>query len=116
MTPSETIRLQALKLKELNHRGSSHPGLLMDSMLAQNAEIKSSLRNICALISPELFQRVENLCDLLELSKREFVEDALVEFCKLTESIVAEVDPFVHEDFVPDVAAVPAPLAIGSKE
>ena len=100
MTPSETIRLQALKLKELNHRGASGAGQFMDSLIAQSDEAKASLRNICALITPELFQRVENLCSLLDLSKREFVEDALVEFCKLTESIVAEVDPFVHDDAI----------------
>lgn len=98
MTPSETLQLQALKLKQLYTRGSSNPGALLDEVIRQNPdEAKAQLRNICALISPELFEKVENLCNVLDLSKREFVEMALVEFVELAEKVLREVDPFPGE-------------------
>jgi len=98
MTPSETLQLQALKLKQLHTRGSSNPGALLDEVIRQNPdEAKAQLRNICALISPELFEKVENLCNVLDLSKREFVEMALVEFVELAEKVLREVDPFPGE-------------------
>jgi len=98
MTPSETLQLQALKLKQLHTRGSSTPGALLDEVIRQNPdEAKAQLRNICALISPQLFEKVENLCSTLDLSKREFVEMALVEFVELAEKVLREVDPFPGE-------------------
>jgi hypothetical protein len=97
MTPSETLKLQALKLKQLNTRGTSLPGALLDEAIRQNPEIKTQLRNICALISPELFDKVENLANVLDLSKREFVEMALIEFVQHSENVLAEIDPFSAE-------------------
>jgi hypothetical protein len=98
MTPSDTIRLQALKLKELNTRNmnlsmSEH---LIESAVQQNPDQKE-LRNICALISAERFKEVEDLCNMLDLSKRVFVEMALGEFIIKANSIVQEVNPLSDE-------------------
>lgn len=97
MTPSETIRLQALKLKELNTRNmnlamSEH---LIESAVQQNPDQKE-LRNICALISADRFSQVEYLCNLLDLSKRVFVEMALGDFIAKANAIVEEVDPLAE--------------------
>lgn len=97
MTPSETIRLQALKLKQLTSRGGDfsediledllvHPGIATD-------EESNKLRNICALISAPLFAEVEGLANMLELSKRRIVEMALIEFLAKAGDIVNEVNP-----------------------
>jgi 3-methyladenine DNA glycosylase AlkD len=50
------------------------------------------------MVSIDLFERVEECCKQLELSKRRFVEMALQEALRQAETIVAEVDPFVGEE------------------
>lgn len=93
MNPSEIIQLHALKLKHLQHRGY-FGGDVIEAAAQQNPEAaKAELRNICALIAPGLFSDVENLCNLLDLSKREFVEMALLEFVEKANAIVREVNP-----------------------
>jgi hypothetical protein len=76
MKSEEILMLQALKLKKLNTRG--YDGMdLVQHLVDQNEEAKTKLRNICAFISPELFEEINSLTNLLDLSKREFVEMAL---------------------------------------
>ena len=92
MNSSETIRLQVLKLKELNQNSNS---ALVDTVLAQNPEAaKESFRNICALISPQLFNQVEQAASMLDISKRLVVEMALIDLMAKVDSIVEEVQPF----------------------
>lgn len=44
-----------------------------------NAEqVKANLRNVCALISVQLFDDLEGICGLLDMSKRKFIENALI--------------------------------------
>ena len=77
-----------------HHRGNSGGVDLIEWAAQQNPEaVKAELRNICALISPGLFLEVENLCNVLEFSKREFVEMALIEFVEKANAIVREVNP-----------------------
>ena len=93
----ELIRLQALKQKQLHHQGTDFD--LVDMVLQQNAEEAGKLtRNICAHVSIQLFERVDNLCGVLEISKRQFVEQALIDAMEKAESIVSEVDPFHGEE------------------
>lgn len=98
MTPSDTIRLQALKLKELNTRNMNvaMSESLLATALAQNPEQKD-MRNICAMISTPLFADVEELSKLLDLSKRVIVEMALVDFVTKARAIVLEIDPMPEE-------------------
>lgn len=94
MNPSEIIQLHALKLKYMHHRGNSGGPDLIEWAAEQNPEaVKAELRNICALISPGLFSEVENLCGVLDLSKRQFVEMALIEFVEKANAIFREVNP-----------------------
>lgn len=45
----------------------------------ENAEqVKANLRNVCALISVELFNDLEGICGLLDMTKRKFIENALI--------------------------------------
>lgn len=94
MNSSDTIRLHALQLKkQISGHGIS--GTFLDAVLAQNPEATAkAMRNICALISPELFQKIEEFCKALELSKREVVEMALIDFMEKAKKIMDEVDPF----------------------
>lgn len=96
MNFDEVIRLKALELKQLHTEGSSFGDAVIDGLLKDPANA-AQLRNICAHISPELFSQVEEYCGLLSLSKRKFVEMALIEAIDRAKSIVDEVDPFPKE-------------------
>lgn len=90
----ETIQLQALRLKQTHTSASNEVGeALIAQAVAQNPDALP-LKNICAHISTQLFQRVEECCNTLEISKRRFVEMALIEALDKAEAIVAEIDPF----------------------
>ena len=95
---SELIKLQALRLKAMQHIGTDHGGEggIQEQLFAGELD-RGALRNICAAISPELFSRIDGCCSMLEISKRRFVEGALIEAVEKAESIVAEVDPFGGE-------------------
>lgn len=92
MTTEETLTLQALKFK------ASHSGkgpLLEAALKSAPADIT---RNICALISVPLFEEVESLCSLLDLSKREFVEMALIDLVQKTKQVIDKVQPWPQEE------------------
>ena len=92
MKSSEIIMLQLLKFKEVNQNSNAS---LVDAVLSQNPEAaKESLRNICALISPELFNQVEEAASMLDISKRLIVEMALIDFMEKVKGLVEEVNPF----------------------
>jgi hypothetical protein len=96
MTPSQTIQLQALKLKATME--GSHP-TLVDSILENpinKEELKKEFRNVCSLIHVQQFDELENLCSLLDLSKREVISMALNDFIPKANAIVSEVNPFEH--------------------
>lgn len=98
MTPSDTIRLQALKLKELNTRNMNLAisEKIIDAAIAQDSS-QVEMRNICAMISAEMFKDIEELCDLLDLTKRVVVEMALIDFIAKAREIVLEVNPLGEE-------------------
>lgn len=93
MNLDETIRLQALKQKQLTTQGSDID--LVDFVLRHQPEVPEQMRNICATISASLFNEVENCCSMLDLSKRRFVELALQDALAKAATIIDEVDPFM---------------------
>jgi len=96
MTPSQIIQLQALKLKSTIE---GHHPTLIDSIIenpANKEELKKDFRNVCALIPSMQFERLESLCSLLDMSKREVISLALNDFLPRAEAIVSEIDPFQH--------------------
>lgn len=99
MKTDEKIRLAALKLKQ-SFSGGEMPEWILKGAMEQNPEeAKLHFRNICATITTSLFDKVETHCSTLSISKREFVEMALVDLVEKTNAIVNEVDPFPeHEE------------------
>lgn len=98
MNTHETLLLQVLKFKQLNTRGHSLGHDVVGRMIESQPEAKEKMRNICAFIAPELFEKVENLSGFLELSKREIVEMALLDFVEKANKIVEEVNPFPSDE------------------
>lgn len=93
MNFDETIRLQALKQKQLVTRGMDDS--IAEHILRHMPEVPEQTRNICALISVKLFDEVEACCKQLEISKRRFVEMALLEALNRAAAIVDDVNPFM---------------------
>ena len=89
MKSEEILMLQALKLKKLNTRG--YDGMdLVQHLVDQNEDAKTKLRNICAFISPQLFEEINSLTNLLDLSKREFVEMALQDLVAKSHAVLEQ--------------------------
>jgi len=98
MTPSQTIQLQALKLKAVIDGQHSN---LIDAILEDpdnKDTVKKEFRNVCALVSMPMFNELERLCSTLDMSKREFITLALSEFIPKADAIIAEVDPFENAE------------------
>lgn len=90
MKSEEMLMLQALKLKKLNSKGFDGPDLVEQLILQNPDAAKEKLRNICAFISPDLFGEIDSLCSLLDLSKREFVEMALVDLVAKAHAVIQQ--------------------------
>lgn len=98
MNFDEFIRMKALQEKQLHHMGSDMD--LVDMAIAQNPENAKQLRNVCAMVSVPLFEDIETICNLFSISKRRFVEYALVEAVDKTKKIVEEVKPFGEQEII----------------
>jgi len=94
MNSTETLRLQALKLKQLTTNGNDFPDALVEAMIKQNPTEALPLRNVCAFVSQQLFDEIEGLCNTLSISKRRFVEMALIDLIDKANGIIEEVQPF----------------------
>lgn len=95
MNLDDTLRLHALQLKQLNNDGVGDGGQILDRLMKEAPE--GTFRNVCALISSELFNELDGLCGLLEISKRLFIELAIVEAIKKAASVMEEVRPLDQE-------------------
>ena len=98
MNPSQTIQLQALKLKATIEGSHS---TLVDAVLENPANqegLKKEFRNVCALLHFQQFEQLENLCNLLDMSKREVISMALNDFIPKANAIVSDVNPFEHAE------------------
>lgn len=91
MRLDELVRLKALEIKRLHSGHGDMQDHIIDDLLKQNG---SEFRNICAHISPALYAEIDELCGNLSISKRRFVEGALIDAVKRGNAIMAEVQPF----------------------
>ena len=93
MTSDETLLLQALKLKQLRHEGYSGNFDLVEQAMLHNPdaiEIKEKMRNICAFVSTQMFDDIEQMCSLLNLSKRQFLQMAVIDLMHKANKIIHE--------------------------
>lgn len=87
MNFDEIIQLQVLKLKS---QASGIRGPLLDQMLEQNET--PLVRQMCAKVSVELYNELESVCNLLGLSKREFIESAVNEAVTRAHEVMKDYD------------------------
>lgn len=72
----ETIQLQVLKLKSLVTDGIRGP--ILDQLLDESGE-SSRVRQMCAKVSVEMIEDLDAVVTLLDMSKREFIEAAVLQ-------------------------------------
>lgn len=73
MTFDELIRYKALHLKYISSNSD-----FVDMLIDGDVEHMVPLKNVCAMVSQPLFDELTNVCGLLDISKRAFIEAALV--------------------------------------
>lgn len=95
MKTDEYLRWKVLSLKAHNENEGMTEMLLGDN---PPPEIEMHTRNLCAQISHELFGEVENYCGMLNISKRRFVEQAIIELLDQTKAVFDEIEPFERLD------------------
>lgn len=87
-----------IQFKALSQIYGNGPDLLENSVNSNNlseAE-KVKMRNVCALIPVELFDRLEQICGFLNFSKREFIEASLIEALGRVHQILEQEGVFDH--------------------
>ena len=85
LTFDDLIRYKALNLKYISS-GSNLLELIEKGNPGITAEIP--MKNVCAMITQQLFDDLTNTCGLLDISKRQFIESAIIEALKKAESIM----------------------------
>jgi hypothetical protein len=85
MNLDEILRLQVLKLKS----SQAGRGSFLEAAFEQE-EAGMPVRQMCAKVSHELYEEVDNVCGFLDMSKREFIEAAVVEAVKRAHHIIRE--------------------------
>lgn len=89
---------QFIQYKALDRMYATDNDVLLDMAISQNGAeaVKAQMKNVCALISLDLFDDLEGVCNLLEISKRKFIEYALIEAINQANKITVDVGLFEH--------------------
>ena len=81
----EKILLHSLQLKA----SMEAPAALIDSMI-DSGQIDLPLRQMCAKVPVELHDRLDQLCSMLNMSKRDFIQAAVSDALVRASDIIQE--------------------------
>ncbi len=87
------IKYRALDFKFQGFSSSDH--------ILENPENAAALkmRTVCTQLNPSLFEDLEQVCGLLQVPKRRFLELAVIEALERSHAIIEEVNAFeFHEE------------------
>jgi len=91
MTPDQFLLMKVLQAKQMKDMGCNID--LVDHFMKQEGtqeELRGQLKNVCAYVSPNLAAHLESICTHLEISKREFIEKALIDYIEKAEVMMSE--------------------------
>lgn len=96
MNFDEKLQLKALELKQRLHGADGH---LVDAVLASAPEesTKALVRQVCFQLSVPLFAELEEVLGLLQMSKREFMNGAVLDALAKARCVLDQVKPFPEE-------------------
>lgn len=78
-----------LRYKTLDRKFVASGSNLMELVASEAIENNVPMKNVCALIHQELFDDLTSTCALLDISKRTFIEGAIIDALKKAEAIMA---------------------------
>lgn len=79
--------------RTLNHIRAAGNTAIIDYMIERHpdqVEQSAQLKNVCAKVTTFLADDIDQVCDLLAISKREFIESALIEAVTKAKAIMQE--------------------------
>jgi hypothetical protein len=90
---TELLMYRALHFKQSNKTTTD---AVLDHFVAENENSlgQLQLRNVCAKVSEDLAERLDEMCALLGISKRRFVESAIIVALNEADRVVTELDIF----------------------
>jgi len=85
-----------LQYKALAFKYSTQNLELTEQLLAQGGEGVEALplRNVCAKLSVELAENIDQVCSTLGISKRLFIQNAMIEACAQANQALQDVNAF----------------------
>lgn len=89
---------QLIRYKALAFKFSGAGFSLVDAVLEQNGPEALKMKQVCAPLSVQLVERMENVLGLLNMSKREFIEIAVIEALDKAEAIIDEENVFEYHE------------------
>lgn len=88
------IQYRALNMKAHIEGQAFNSDALDRALDKQVANAAPEFKTVCAPISIELFERLSHTLGLLDISKRSFIEAAIIEALDKADAIMGEVDIF----------------------
>lgn len=88
---------EILTYKALAFKHGADQGPLLDLVVAQNAEnpaLQNVTKNVCAHLSIQLVDRLESALGVLDMSKRQFIETAIIDALDRFDAIAQDYDIF----------------------
>lgn len=85
-TPLDLLVTSATLHQLSVHRNTAILDLIAEDQLEHSVELK----NVCAKVSPQLSDRIDEICSLLDIRKRSFLEAAFIEACNEAERIIKD--------------------------
>lgn len=95
MNFDQYIQYRALNMKA-SIEGQSFNSAAMDGAMEKELSAHPEIKTVCAPISVPLFDRLTNTLSMLDISKRSFIESAIIEALNRADAIMDEVDVFEH--------------------
>lgn len=95
MNTRETLILKALQFKAVHTNSASTPigSALLDHFLEQNPDQSDAItKNVCARLSLDLVNRMDQIGEVLSLSKRQIIEMAVIDFLDQADATMMEFD------------------------
>lgn len=91
MKYSEEVILS--KVLNFKHSATFQGSILVDQAL-ETDEAKKYTKNVCAKLTNEMVESMENTCSILGISKREFIQLAVSDLLDTFDDIASEYDMF----------------------
>lgn len=93
MNFNQTLQFRALRTKA-HIEGEAFNAQEMEKAIEEAASKSDDFKTVCAPISIPLFDRLNDALNLLDMSKRSFIELALIHALDEVDKVIAEVNVF----------------------